>query len=98
MRRAARVDKNQAEIVKTCRKLGATVQDLSSVGQGCPDLLIGFRGINYAVEVKRQPVPGKVKPSEARLNEVQVSWHDSWKGQVCVVRTVEDVVELLNNS
>jgi hypothetical protein len=97
MRRAAKVDKNQQEIVAAFRKLGATVQDLSAVGKGVPDLLIGWRGVNYLVEVKRKPERGKVKPSECKLTEAQVVWHGQWKGQVCIVNCVSDVVGLLNS-
>ncbi|HJP47915.1 hypothetical protein [Acinetobacter venetianus] len=46
MRRAAKIDANQTEIVKALRKFGASVQSLASTGKGCPDLLVGFRGMN----------------------------------------------------
>ena len=44
MRRAARVDRNQAEIVVALRAGGASVQPLHAVGKGVPDLLVGWRG------------------------------------------------------
>lgn len=36
MRRAARVDRNQAEIAAALRKVGATVQSLAAIGEGVP--------------------------------------------------------------
>lgn len=39
--RAAKVDKNQPEIVEALRAEGAVVQHLHAVGVGCPDLLVG---------------------------------------------------------
>ena len=52
MRRAAKVDKNQPEIVKALRELGVSVVDLSSVGAGCPDLLWGWRNEVGLIEIK----------------------------------------------
>ena len=81
MRRAARVDANQDAIVSALRAAGASVQPLSAVGQGVPDLLIGFRGVNLLMEVK----DGAKPPSARRLTEDQIQWHGAWNGPVCVV-------------
>lgn len=40
MRRAAKVDTTQREIVETLRAHGCQVRSLASVGQGMPDLLV----------------------------------------------------------
>ena len=40
MRRAARIDRNQSEIVEALRKLGASVQPLHGAHDGIPDLLV----------------------------------------------------------
>ena len=45
--RAAKIDANQNEIVDALRKAGCSVQILSSVGKGCPDILVGRGGRNY---------------------------------------------------
>ena len=91
MRRAAKVDRNQAEIVEALRKIGATVQPLHSVGAGCPDLLVGFRGVNYLIEVKDWQKP----PSQRKLNELQVEWHGGWKGQVAKIETAGAAIALV---
>jgi hypothetical protein len=89
--RAKKVDLNQMEIVATLRKIGATVQSLATVGNGCPDLLVGFRGINYLMEVKDG---GKV-PSAQKLTPDQVKWHIEWCGEVHIVRSIYDAFEVL---
>lgn len=86
MRRAAKVDANQAEIVAALRAVGATVQPLHAVGQGCPDLLVGYRGQNYLLEVK----DGSKPPSARKLTPDQVSWHDTWRGRAAVVASVDE--------
>lgn len=91
MRQAAAVDRNQAEIVKALRGVGATVQILSAVGKGCPDLLVGFRGRNSLIEVKDFAKP----PSKRTLTPDQVEWHAGWKGQVAKVETVDAALAVI---
>ena len=90
-RRAGRTDGNQQSIVESARKLGATVQVLSGMGEGCPDLLIGFRGRNYLVEVKDPAQP----PSARRLTPDQTRWHAEWLGQVAIVEDYDDLKDVL---
>jgi hypothetical protein len=89
--RAKKVDLNQMEIVATLRKIGATVQSLASVGNGCPDLLVGYQGINYLMEVK----DGDKVPSAQKLTPDQVKWHIEWRGVVHIVRSVDDAFQVL---
>ena len=84
MRRAARADTNQTEIVAAYRQLGASVQHLHTIGQGCPDLCIGIAGVNVLVEIKHGK--GDLTPDEQR-------WHTSWRGQVEVVDSVDKAVK-----
>ena len=81
MRRAAKVDRNQAEITAALRTVGASVQSLAAVGNGVPDLLVGFRRATYLLEVK----DGKKPPSARELTPDQVTWHMGWIGGPCVV-------------
>lgn len=81
MRRAANVDTVQPAIVKALRDIGASVQVLSAVGKGCPDLLVGWRNRNFLMECKT---------GNDKLNQMQVDWHSTWAGQVAVVRTPEE--------
>ena len=91
MTRARRVDANQPAVVRALRAVGATVQDLSAVGGGCPDLLVGWRGINLAVEVK----DGRKPPSQRPLTPDEERWHATWRGRVNTVLSVAEALALL---
>lgn len=80
------VDNNQAEIVEALRRVGATVQILSDVGQGCPDIVVGFRGRNYFMEIK---------DGSGKLNKLQAEWHTLWNGQVAVVKTFDEALRVI---
>ena len=81
MRRAAKVDANQEQIVSCLRGYGMSVQSLAAVGGGVPDLLVGFRGETYLLEVK----DGKQPPSKRQLTKDQVEWHGTWTGGPLIV-------------
>lgn len=83
-----RIDANQVAIVAALRQVGATVQILSAVGKGCPDLAVGHRGTNYLFEIK----DGDKVRSKRKLTPDEQAWHDEWRGQVCVVESVEDAL------
>lgn len=91
MRRAANVDCNQPEIVAALRGAGASVQLLHAVGCGCPDLLVGFRGENYLLEVK----DGEKPPSERLLTAAQEKWHATWRGRKTIVRSVAEAFDAI---
>ena len=68
MRYAARVDANQDQIVSALRAAGAYVWVI-----GLPvDLLVGFRGHTFLVEVKDGP--------KKRLTKLQADFFESWTG------------------
>jgi Holliday junction resolvase len=92
VRRAAKVDANQTEIVNALRQVGASVQSLASTGKGCPDLLVGFRGVNWLLEIK----DGQKVRSARKLTEDQVVWHQTWRGKVYIVESVDQALNLLN--
>ena len=74
-----RKDENEALIVEALEAIGASVQSLG--GKGIPDLLVGYLGANYLLEVKA---------GSAKLNPDQMKWHADWLGQVKVIRTIAD--------
>lgn len=90
-RRAARVDANQPQIVDRLRALGCSVASTAALGQGFPDIVVGYRGSNYLFEIKD---PAK-KPSERRLTPAESLFHRSWGGQVDTIHTWEDVCEII---
>ena len=85
MRRAAKVDANQREVVVALRGAGASVQLLHAVGEGCPDLLVGYKGLNMLLEVK----DGSKPPSAQKLTPQQEIWHRDWRGHRVVVNSTE---------
>lgn len=90
-------DANHGEIVAAFEELGCTVADLAGVGGGCPDILVGFRGVDQLVEIKDVPGPkGGLKNRHVDLSDEQVEWHRGWYGlRPQVVRTTADVVQLV---
>lgn len=91
MRRAARVDDNQREIVEELRRVGCSVWSLAGVGKGFPDLAVGFRGRNLFLEVK----DGSKPPCKRRLTPDEEAFHASWRGHVAVVESVEDALKIV---
>ena len=82
-----RADENQAEIVSALRQLGATVVILSQVGGGCPDILVGYRGESYLMEIKGP---------RGRLSKKQVEFHKSWRGgEISVIRSVGQAIKTI---
>lgn len=86
MRRRAKVDRNQSEIVDALRKAGCSVQPLHAVGAGVPDLLVGVSSKNFLLEVKAE---------NGTLTERQVAWHEVWRGSVYTVKTAQEALEVM---
>ena len=84
IRKAAKRDANEAEIVRLLRQIGCKVVHLSD--KDIPDLLVGFMGSNYLMEVK---ITGK------KLTPGQRDFHDAWRGQIDVVRTPQDAFKVI---
>lgn len=91
MRRAAKVDANQAAIVGAFITCGCEVQSLAAVGEGVADLLVFHRSTKrlLLVEVK----DGEKEPARRRLRDTQVDWHKRFP--VTVVETVEGAIAAL---
>lgn len=85
-----KTDNNQAAIVSALRQSGASVCSLASVGSGCPDLLVGYCGINYLLEVKNLNGRG------LRFTPAELAFSDGWKGKVYVVCDVPQALAVLD--
>lgn len=86
MRHTHRVDETQREIVQALRKCGCSVLSLTTIGNGCPDLLVGIGNRNVLLEIKS---------GDGKLNALQQTWLLSWNGPVRVVRSVDDALAAL---
>lgn len=91
MRRAARVDENQAEIIKALKAVGCGVVDLSGVGGGVPDLLVEGPVYPHAMTLLEIKNPAKPK-ADQKLTEAQVKFHAGWRGALHVVKTVDEAL------
>lgn len=73
-------DANEAPIVEALRRAGASVTKIDS--RGAPDLLVGFEGRTYLIEVKQdhgKPGKGMAKTASG-LRETQEKWWSEWFG------------------
>lgn len=77
-------DQNQKEIVEGLRAAHRSVVSLHATANGCPDLLVGFQGYNFLLEVKRD--------KKAKLTPPQVDFHASWRGQRAVITTLDEAI------
>lgn len=82
--RACRVDANHKEIVEIYRAHGCSVHDASRMGEGFPDLIIGFSGISSLSEVKT---------ASGVLTSAQNEFFKLWRGDKRIVRTDNDVIK-----
>ena len=79
--RKAKRDANEPEIIAALRRVGASVQPVSI--PNVPDLLVGFRGRNYLLEIKT---------AKGKEERGQSEWALLWEGHRAVVRTVDDAL------
>lgn len=73
-------DAIEADVVRHLEQFGWRVLRLS-VRNG-PDLAIARRGKTLLVEVKS---------GQRKLSLGQRDWHETWPGETCVIRSVDDI-------
>ena len=92
MRKRGRTDSNQSQVVDDLRKLGISVAITSNLGDGFPDLLLGYGFKNLLVELK----DGDNKPPSAcKLTDDEIDWHEAWRGEAIVANNVDEILEYL---
>lgn len=74
--------------MKALNAAGMKAVSLASVGQGFPDVAVGFRGLSCLLEIK----DGSKPPSARELTAAEKEWHDTWPGHVAVVESAEDAI------
>lgn len=86
-------DRNEPDIIKALVSVGCVVQKLHE--GGVPDLLVGFRGRTFLLEVKG--LPGKKGGSSSvSLTPTQEKWWSAWNGErPIIVRTVEESLRVI---
>ena len=95
MRKRARIDDNQREIVAALRAVGAQVQSLATIGDGCPDILVYWKDRTFTydglhlMEIK----DGAKPPSKRRLTPAEADFATRWPVEVvCNVREALAVI------
>lgn len=89
MRYAAKIDRNQPEVVKLFRKLGWTVLIISQL-KSCCDICVSKNGRTIMVEIK----DGEKPPSSQKLTPGEIKFKDAWQGEYRIVNCVDDVLEI----
>ena len=85
---AKRVDLNHQEVVKTLRSLGASVFDASRMGQGFPDLVVGYKQQTVLVEIKSS--------EQKRFTNAQLKFMAVWKGSAVVrINDIDGAIRLI---
>ena len=83
-----KVDLDQKMIIARLKEQGFSVLDLSAVGRGCPDLLIGKDGENFLIEIKSE---------KGTLTPAQVEFHKNWQGHCGIVK-LESLGDFLSDN
>lgn len=92
-------DVSEPEIVRVLEAAGATVSKLN--GTGVPDLLVGYQGKTFLLEVKRATPGGggasmPVNGGDGTLTAAQLKWWERWKGDPPkLVRTPDEALVAL---
>ena len=86
MRRAARIDSTQKEIVKTLRSIGATVLHTHTL-KNCFDILVGWKGQNFAFEIKSD--------AKQKLTSGEEDFQTTWRGHVAVITSATEALEII---
>ena len=82
-RKYGKPDRNQADIVAALRQIGAGVEIISGLGEGVPDLLVGWQRRNILLEIK---MPGE------KLTSAEEKFRAAWPGEYRVVETVAQAI------
>lgn len=81
-----KVDSNQGEIVEALEAVGAIVHQAHAAGGGFVDLVVGFRGVVYLLEVKTKT---------GRLTKAQKKFHKKWAGYTSIVHDIDEALEAI---
>jgi Holliday junction resolvase len=84
-------DANHGEITDLLRLYGFTVFDASHVGRSFPDLVVGYAGSTYLIEIKSSDA--------APLTPGQIEFAKTWRGSpVVVIRSRANAVSWAENT
>ena len=93
---SAKADANQPEIVKALRAMGAAVEHLHRLKNLC-DLLVTYKGVTIAVEIKAKPTD-KLSKGEEEFRGRHIAHGGKWARLETIedcralIQTIEDAV------
>lgn len=96
MRRAAKIDRNQPEIVKALRKAGAVVKHVHQVKK-LFDIIVCYQGKTYCVEIK----DGELPPSSRKLKEGEQECKDDFESvgvKYWIINSIDEALEMISDS
>jgi len=85
VRRAAKRDQNEPEIVSALEAAGCDVLRATDV-----DLIVGRGGRTFLIEVKKPK-----RATESRIRPIQRTLRDTWRGHYAIVTTPEQALEAI---
>ena len=91
MRHRAKTDANHSQVVDALRRIGCSVRSTAALGRGFPDLAVGYRGMNFLLEVK----DGSKPPSARKLTEDEQKFLLEWRGHYAVVESANDAIAIV---
>jgi len=88
MRKFGKIDSNQKQIVKRLREIpGVSIVSIASVGNGTPDIIVGYKNFNYLIELKSSSI--------SKLTEQEIKFIKDWKGNVAVCYNFDQVLQVI---
>ncbi len=92
MYKYGKVDANQKQIVDSLRQLpGITVRSTASIGEGFPDICVGYKARNYLFEIKDPEQPKAKK----ELKPDQKKFFENWTGQVDKCESLSEILKII---
>ena len=90
MRRAAKVDDNQRNIVDALRDIPGVTVALKH-----DDILVGYKGKTYWYEIKSSAAVSKRtgKIREKQKKKSQIKLEAEWLGHYCIVSSLDEILE-----
>lgn len=85
----AKKDTNQKMIEKDLTGIGASILDTSRL-KNCFDLLVGYRGKTYIMEIKNPEYIAKSRTAISYLSDGEKKFMDNWRGSTYHIVTTSD--------
>jgi len=92
MKRSARIDANQPEIVKCFRVNGFSVLHVHQL-KNCVDIMVSKGLVTAAVEIK----DGSKCPSARKLTEGELKFKNEWQGLWYLCESIEDADKIMQD-